>query len=63
MKNIYESKNTSQTLLSASLQLKATTDEWLRQDMMIRRAKKQFQSTRKSTRLLQVLLDLLLIMK
>ena len=63
MKNIYEFKNTSQTLLSASLQLKATTDEWLRQDMMIRRAKKQFQSTRKSTRLLQVLLDLLLIMK
>ena len=63
MKNIYEFKNTSQTLLSASLQLRATTDEWLRQDMMIRRAKKQFQSTRKSTRLLQVLLDLLLIMK
>ena len=62
-KSIYEFKNTSQTLLSASLQLRVTTDEWLKRDMMIQKAKKQFQNTRRSTKLLQVPLDLLLITK
>ena len=63
MKSIYEFKNTSQTLLSASLQLRVTTDEWLKRGMMIQKAKKQFQNTRRSTKLLQVPLDLLLITK
>ena len=63
MKSIYEFKNTSQTLLSASLQLRVTTDEWLKRGMMIQKAKKQFQNTKRSTKLLQVPLDLLLITK
>ena len=63
MKSIYEFKNTSQTLLSASLQLRVTTDEWPKRVMMIQKAKKQFQNTKRSTKLLQVPLDLLLITK
>ena len=63
MKSIYEFKNTSQTLLSALLQLRVTTDEWLKRGMMIQKAKKQFQNTKRSTKLLQVPLDLLLITK